>query len=125
MLKKYQKNIATSIAKDLLEEGMVWGDELETYIKLNAKGLLVFENDEHYLEFENYFLGCIEKAITKDIKVRKNERTMIVNTIKDAAKCSGVSAPVLYKGLKNKKFSIIKNKINIEFEVLRPRLDMI
>lgn len=125
MLKKYQKAIAASIAKDLLEEGMVWGEELETYIKLNAKGLMVFENDEHYLEFENYFLGCIERTITRDIQVRQNESAKIVNTIKDAAIYSGVSAQVLYKGLKNKKFSIMQNNINIEFEILRPRLDMI
>lgn len=125
MLKKFQKNIATSISKDLLEEGMIWGDELEEYLKLNAKGLMMFENEEHYLEFENYFLDCIEKAILSKIQIKKNEKVCIVTTIRDAAKRSGVSEPALYKHLKNGSYSILKDKINIEFEVLKPRLDMI
>ncbi len=125
LLRKFQKNIATSIAKDLLEEGMVWGDELEEYLKLNAKGFMVFENEEHYLEFENYFLDIIEKLISSKIQVRKNETVFITSTIKDAAKRSGVSEPALYKHLRSGRYSTLKNKINIEFEVLKPRLDMI
>lgn len=65
MLRKFQKNIAASIAKDLLEEGMIWGDELEEYLKLNAKGFMAFENEEHYLEFENYFLRYYRKTYFK------------------------------------------------------------
>lgn len=125
MLRKFQKNIATSIAKDLLEEGMIWGDELEEYLKLNAKGFMVFENEEHYLEFENYFLDIIEKLISSKIQVRKNETVFITSTIKDAAKRSGVSESALYKHLRSGRYSTLKNKINIEFEVLKPRLDMI
>lgn len=125
MLRKFQKNIATSIAKDLLEEGMIWGDELEEYLKLNTKGIMVLENEEHYLEFENYFLDIIEKLISSKIQVRKNETVFITSTIKDAAKRSGVSEPALYKHLRSGRYSILKNKINIEFEVLKPRLDMI
>lgn len=125
MLRKFQKNIATSIAKDLLEEGMIWGDELEEYLKLNTKGIMVFENEEHYLEFENYFLDIIEKLISSKIQVRKNETVFITSTIKDAAKRSGVSEPALYNHLRSGRYSTLKNKINIEFEVLKPRLDMI
>ena len=125
LLRKFQKNIATSIAKDLLEEGMIWGDELEEYLKLNTKGIMVFENEEHYLEFENYFLDIIEKLISSKIQVRKNETVLITSTIKDAAKRSGVSEPALCNHLRSGRYSILKNKINIEFEVLKPRLDMI
>lgn len=116
MLRKFQKNIATSIAKDLLEEGMIWGDELEEYLKLNTKGIMVFEN---------YFLDIIEKLNSSKIQVRKNETVFITSTIKDAAKRSGVSEPALYKHLRSGRYSTLKNKINIEFEVLKPRLDMI
>ncbi len=45
----------------MVKDGMIWGDELEWYIKINTKGLLSFKNDEHYLAFEDLVLDRIEK----------------------------------------------------------------
>lgn len=71
MLTKTQKYIASTIAGYLIKDGMIWGEELEWYIKINTKGLFKFKSDEHYLEFENLILDRIEK----------NKRFVVVNDI--------------------------------------------
>ncbi|CEP92081.1 Uncharacterised protein [[Clostridium] sordellii] len=126
MLTKNEKAIASKIAKDLLKEGMLWGEELEEYAKLNAKGLMKFKSDEHYLEFENHLLDMVEKEISREILVKMNDEKLKFTTIKSAAETTGVSQDFLYKNLKKyRACSIIKNKTNIVFEVLRPKLNLI
>ena len=71
MLTKNNKQVASQIAQYLIEDGMVWGEELEWYIKLSAKGLVRFKNDEHYLAFEDLVLDRIEK----------NKKWVVVNDI--------------------------------------------
>lgn len=126
MLTKNEKAIASKIAKDLLEEGMLWGEELEEYAKLNAKGLMKFKSDEHYLEFENHLLDMVEKEISREILVKMNDKKLKFTTIKSASEMTGVSQDFLYKKLKKyRECSIIKNKTNIIFEVSRPKLNLI
>lgn len=71
MLTKTHVKIASQIAGYLMKDGMIWGDELEWYIKINTKGLLSFKNDEHYLAFEDLVLDRIEK----------NKKLVVVNDI--------------------------------------------
>ena len=71
MLSKTHIRLASMIAGYLMDEGMIWGDELEWYIKVNTKGLIGFKSDEEYLEFENLVLDRIEK----------NKRCVAVNDI--------------------------------------------
>lgn len=84
MLKKHEKHIASLIAKELLEEGMIYGDELEEYVKLNSKGLINFKDDRSYLEFEDYLLGCIERS------KKRNEKIVKKHTRKDRQKITYV-----------------------------------
>lgn len=71
MLTKTHVKIASQIAGYLMKDGMIWGDELEWYIKINTKGLLSFKNDEHYLAFEDLVLDRIER----------NKKLVVVNDI--------------------------------------------
>ena len=126
MLTKNEKSIASKIAKDLLKEGMVWGEELEEYAKLNAKGLMKFKSDEHYLEFENHLLNMVEKEISKGILVEINDMKLKFTDVKSAAKTTGVSMDFLYSNLRKcRECSIVKNGVNIRFEKIKPKLNLI
>ena len=126
MLTKNEKSIASSMARDLLEEGMIWGEELEEYAKLNAKNLMVFKSDEHYLEFENHLLGVVEKIISKNIIVEVAGDRKVFNTFKDAAKNLGVSEYYIYSRLKKRNvFSIEKNGNEIVVKKVRKKLNLI
>lgn len=128
MLRKYQKSIISSLAKELLQMGMIWGNELEEYIKVSLKGEILIQNDAHYLEIENYFLDIVEKEINKFIEVREEGEVKRVRTIKDAAKISGISYLAIISKLRYQNKTKIKSKKNgkvVEFEILKPSLDKI
>lgn len=127
MLTKNEKAVASKIGRDLLKEGMVWGDELEEYAKSNAKGLVKFKSDEHYLEFENHLLHIVEREISKEILVNINDEKLKCTTVKSAASAAGVSESFLYTHLRerNKCSLINKNGTNVMIEILRPKLNLI
>ncbi len=61
MLNQFQKDIASRFAKDLIEDGLIAGEELEWYLKSNVVGLFKFKNEKHYLDFEEEVLKNVEK----------------------------------------------------------------
>lgn len=127
MLTKNEKAVASEIGRNLLKEGMVWGDELEEYAKTNAKGLVRFKSDEHYLDFENHLLHIVEREISKEILVTINDKKLKFNNVKSAANAAGVSENFLYTHLREKnKCSIVnKNGTNVIVERIRPKLNLI
>lgn len=126
MLTKNEKAVASEIGRNLLKEGMVWGDELEEYARTNAKGLVRFKSDEHYLEFENHLLHIVEREISREILVTVNDKKIKFTNVKSAANAIRVSENFLYTHLRGKnKCSIIKNETNVIIERIRPKLNLI
>lgn len=129
MLKKYQKSLISSLARELLNMGMIWGNELEEYIKVSLKGEMIIQSDAHYLEIENYFLDIVEKEITNSIEVRVKDKVERVRTMKAAAEISGISYSAISANLRNRRKTKIKSKEKngkvVEFEILKPSLDKI
>ena len=66
----YEKSCLDNIVKILLEEGILWGDELEWYIRKSVEGEIKVDNDEKYMELENYILESLEKKRRNLIKVK-------------------------------------------------------
>lgn len=58
---QYQQETAHKIASTLIEEGVVFGEDLEMFIKDNCQGRNMYTNDEEYLKFEDLVLYYIEK----------------------------------------------------------------
>lgn len=65
MLSVNAKRRALDIARQLNKEGMLWGDELEIYIKSQVYTKKGFKSDEEYLEFENVVLDYLEERRQK------------------------------------------------------------
>lgn len=68
MLNTMQKNIASKMATELIEDGMIVAEELEWYIKTSTRGIFKFKNDAHYNKFEEEVLSNIENR-RKYVKV--------------------------------------------------------
>ncbi|WP_343102039.1 hypothetical protein [Romboutsia sp. MSSM.1001216sp_RTP31141st1_G3_RTP31141_220114] len=60
-------NFLDDIARILLDQGILWGKELEWYIRTSAIGIIDIKDDDHYFELENYVLNVIEKNRKKMI----------------------------------------------------------
>lgn len=76
MLTKKDMNLLNDISRDLLEYGLLNGEELEWYIKANILGFINIQSENHYLEIEDYVLNFIDKRrkkmlFIKDIKTNK------------------------------------------------------
>ena len=112
MLTKTHVKIASQIAGYLMKEGMIWGDELEWYIKINTKGLLSFKNDEHYLAFEDLVLDRIEKnkksVVVNDISTREEFRFDNISRCAEHFGCAydRVRVTSLTQGLMYKRYKI-------------------
>lgn len=68
MLTRHKKQIASELAESLIEDGMLFGEELEWYLKLGAKGQIEFKNEDEYFEFENQVIKYVENK-TRYVKV--------------------------------------------------------
>ncbi|MFL8713146.1 hypothetical protein Q3304_20430 [Clostridioides sp. GD02377] len=75
MLSKTARQRASEIAYRLVNEGMVWGSDLEYFIKSQVYRRKGFKNDEHYFEFEDAVLSFVEERIKK-----KNVEIVDINT---------------------------------------------
>lgn len=82
---KIERNIASHTAKVLMEHGMLYGQELEDYLKLSVLGYLNFKSDEHYLAFENLVLEYIDARrdyyIIFDTKTNKKIEVPTINAV--------------------------------------------
>lgn len=65
MLSKTARQRASEIAYQLVNEGMVWGNDLEYFIKSQVYRRNGFETDEDYLKFEDIVLNFVEERIKK------------------------------------------------------------
>ena len=112
MLTQHQKSVASLIAKELIEEGMIWGKELEWYIKVNMKGTVRFTSEEHYLKFEDLVLAMIEKHIRCVVVNNINTgETYKFNNIPECAKYFNISydkvrGAIFNKGIMSKRYKV-------------------
>ena len=112
MLTKTHVKIASQIAGYLMKDGMIWGDELEWYIKINTKGLLSFKNDEHYLAFEDLVLDRIERnkksVVVNDIETREEFRFDNISRCAEYFGCTydRVRVTISNRGIMYKRYKI-------------------
>ncbi|HFL3696674.1 hypothetical protein [Clostridioides difficile] len=70
MLSVSAKRKAIIIARELEKDGMLWGDELEMFIKSQIYTKRGFKSDEEYFEVENIVLDYMEeKRKKKEFKI--------------------------------------------------------
>ncbi|HEB5000158.1 TPA: hypothetical protein R0E49_000670 [Clostridioides difficile] len=120
MLSKTDMVKASTIAGDLLKDGMVWGDDLEHFIKSQVYRRNGFKSDEDYFKFENTVLDLVEeRAKIKKIEIidiKTNER-FVLNNRKQAIKKLGCNEGVLSVYLR--KNYIYKNRYKIAYAKLK------
>ena len=100
MLSGYKRNQAIEIAQILAVEGMLFGQELEEYIKLNEiDGIITLQEDE-VDEFIDEVIKAVEKQWKKAIAVydKKDKITKIFLKAEDAAKEINTSLSNIYAG---------------------------
>ena len=98
MLSGYTRNQAIEIAQILAVEGMLFGQELEEYIKLNEiDGIITLQEDE-VDEFIDEVIKAVEKQWKKAIAVydKKDKITKIFLKAEDAAKEINTSLSNIY-----------------------------
>ena len=98
MLSGYKRNQAIEIAQILAVEGMLFGQELEEYIKLNKiDGIITLQEDE-VDEFIDEVIKAVEKQWKKAIAVydKKDKITKIFLKAEDAAKEINTSLSNIY-----------------------------
>lgn len=116
---KNKEKFASLTANTLLRNGMIWGCELEWYIKINAKGLISIKNDEEYFEIENMILDLVEEIKSKMIKVtdiKAKEQHYVMN-VHEAVKLIHGEWKSIQKALN--RGSIYKKRYKFEYENLK------
>ena len=68
MLTKWESKIAEELASDLINDGLVCGEELEWYLREGVSSIFRIKSDAHYFEFEDYVLEVVERR-RKVVKV--------------------------------------------------------
>ena len=119
MLTKYQRQVAVELADSLLESGMLFGEELEWYLRLNIKCSFGLKSEEQYFEFEDQVLKYVENK-TRFVKVLdvKNNKVEIFNNISEFANKLGVTnnrvtMAISGKNLMMKRYRIEYVKISV------------
>ncbi|MGL5718624.1 MAG: hypothetical protein ACRCXT_23005 [Paraclostridium sp.] len=120
MLKEYQKTIASTLAKDLIEDGLLTGEELKEYLILGVNREFLFKSEEHYMEFEECVIDFIEKKRNR-IKITDTVTGEIkeLPTAKEVASTLGitvymVSSAIHQKNLVFKRYRLEYQKIPIK-----------
>ncbi|HBF7477285.1 hypothetical protein ACRVX5_11685 [Clostridioides difficile] len=120
MLSKTAKHRASEVASQLVNEGMVWGNDLECFIKSQVYRKKGFETDEDYLKFENMVLDFVEERIKKKnieaVDTDTNIRIGIgnVNQLSKILKCNFATVNHFLK-----KDSLYKGKYKIRYVKLK------
>ena len=88
MLSGYKRNQAVEIAQVLAMEGMLFGQELEEYIRLDEMDGLIGLKDDERDEFIDEVIKAVEKQWKKAVAVydKKDKITKIFSKAEDAAK---------------------------------------
>lgn len=102
MLKEYQKTIASRLAKDLIEDGLLIGEELKEYLILGVNREFLFKSEEHYNEFEECVIDFIEK---------KRRRIKVIDTKKGDIKIFNSTTEVEHElGISKYRVSVAINQ---------------
>ena len=113
MLTDHQRQVASLIASDLIKEGMIWGEELEWYIKINTENFQFrFTSEEHYLAFEDFVLEKVEKR--KKYVVVNDINTGDIYKFDNISRCAkyfnttydNVRGAIFNQGLMRKRYKI-------------------
>ena len=114
-LKEWQKSVASELAKDLVEYGLLTGEELKEYLIMGVDKQFAFKSEEHYIEFEECVIDFIEKKRRK-IKITDitNGDVQYVYTGKEASDILGVTVYRVSAAI-NKKYLVGKRYI-VEYE---------
>lgn len=113
MLTKTQMIMASVIATDLVEDGLIVGEELEWYIKEAVKTKFDFKNSKQYLEFENCVLDHVDKRryFIQVSDTYENKRYNF-RTVVQAAQELDIPQTRLYSGLRRN--GRVDDRYNIE-----------
>ena len=98
MLSGYKRNQAVEIAQVLAMEGMLFGQELEEYIRLDEMDGLIELKDDERDEFIDEVIKVVEKQWKKAVAVydKKDKITKIFSKAEDAAKEINTSLSTIY-----------------------------
>ncbi len=98
MLSGYKRNQAVEIAQVLAMEGMLFGQELEEYIRLDEMDGLIELKDDERDEFIDEVIKTVEKQWKKAVAVydKKDKITKIFSKAEDAAKEINTSLSNIY-----------------------------
>lgn len=98
MLSGYKRNQAVEIAQVLAMEGMLFGQELEEYIRLDEMDGLIELKDDERDEFIDEVIKAVEKQWKKAVAVydKKDKITKIFSKSEDAAKEINTSLSTIY-----------------------------
>ena len=98
MLSGYKRNQAVEIAQVLAMEGMLFGQELEEYIRLDEMDGLIELKDDERDEFIDEVIKAVEKHRKKAVAVydKKDKITKIFSKAEDAAKEINTSLSNIY-----------------------------
>lgn len=98
MLSGYKRNQAVEIAQVLAMEGMLFGQELEEYIRLDEMDGLIELKDDERDEFIDEVIKAVEKQWEKAVAVydKKDKITKIFSKAEDAAKEINTSLSNIY-----------------------------
>lgn len=112
MLTKYQRLIAGELADSLLESGMLFGEELEWYLRLNINCDSFLKCEEQYFEFEEQVLKYVEKK-TRFVKVLDVEtnKVEIYNEVSEFANELGVTTNRVTMAISGKNLMMKRYKI--------------
>lgn len=100
MLSRYKKNQAIEIAQVLAMEGMLFGQELEEYIRLDEMdGIIILQEDERD-EFIDEVIKNVENQWRKAVAVydKKENITQLFLNAEDVAKKINTSMSNVYAG---------------------------
>ncbi|MGL5717742.1 MAG: hypothetical protein ACRCX2_32375 [Paraclostridium sp.] len=114
MLNTLAKDYASQIATQLVQEGMLWGDELEWFIRLALKGLLTLDA-ETYDAIEAEILEIVESR-RRRIKIKniKDGEVLYFTTTKEINEKLGLNMNLIYDTIRNG--SLCKKTYLIQYE---------
>lgn len=117
------EQLSYRIVETLFDEGMVFGADLENYIKDTiATTKYKFIDDNHYLLFEDKVLHLIEKRSTKyEVFDLKTRRSVLRNNVTEVKNLHKFSTKQIQESLKyniyiKKRYRVRKVRV-FEFEV--------
>lgn len=114
MISKGESLLASNIATQLVDDGMIWGEELEWFIRTSVVGLIEFKSEEHYIEFEDIIIDFVENR-RKIIRVLDicTKNVLFFDKPKNVADYLGISNATVSSALS--KGVLMKRKYRVQY----------